>query len=179
MGSSAAPAASSRQRRSAHLAAAHWIAQSHPAGLVHGAVAMGAILAVIGGHEAPWGWLAAGMLGALSVYWLTHAYTHALGIGVAGDQRRLVRRLLQSARLESAVLIGGLPALVAFVLAMQLGAKPPDAIDVALWVTLTLLGVVGYLAGHLAGITGWRLVGETMFAVWVGGCMVTLNTLLH
>ena len=168
-----------RQRRGIRLATADWLAKTHPAGLMHGAVVMGAVLALISDHEEPLLSVTGTAASILVVYWLTHAYADALSRGITGDRRRLTRRLMRSARHELPVLLGGLPALITFTLVMGLGASFADAIDAALWLTLVILAGAGYLAAHLAGITRWRLVGETAFAAFVGGCMVSLNSLLH
>ncbi|HWL96303.1 MAG TPA: hypothetical protein VNP20_03105 [Nocardioidaceae bacterium] len=176
---SMATTAGDRQRRGVRLAAADWLAQAHPAGLMHGAVVMGAVLALVSDHEEPMISVTGTAATILVVYWLTHAYADALSRGITGDRRHLTKRLVRSARHETAVLLGGLPALLTFALFMGFGASFVDAIDAALWLTLLMLTGAGYLAAHLAGITRWRLVGETAFAFFVGGLMVTLNSLLH
>jgi hypothetical protein len=176
---STVPAAGTRPRRSLRVATADWLAQAHPAGLMHGAVVMGAVLALLGDDEEPALVVTGTAASILVVYWLTHAYADALSRGITGDRRHLTRRLLRSARHETAVLLGGLPALLTFALVMGLGASFADAIDAALWLTLLMLTGAGYLAAHLAGITRWRLVGETAFAFFVGASMVALNSALH
>jgi hypothetical protein len=156
-----------------------WLAGFHPAGLMHGAVVMGAVLALVADDEASSAAVAASAAGVLVVYWATHAYSDALGAGVGGDRVHLFRRLRRFGRRDAAVLLGGLPALAVFSVMTLLGAAFPYAVDGALWLTLLLLTAVGYLAAHVAGVTGWRLAGETAFAALVGGCIVLLNTGLH
>lgn len=172
------PAAGSRLGFRA--AAARKLAESHPAGLMHGAVVMGAVLALIALTEAAASQAAGGSADILVIYWLTHAYTDALGHGMGGSDRlHLFRRLLRFGRRDMAVLFGGLPAPLVFWLATLLGAGLTAAVNAALWLTVLLLTLVGYLAAHLAGITGWRLVGETGFAALMGAGMIALNTFLH
>lgn len=155
------------------------IAEAHPAGLMHGAVVTAAVLAISSHTTESQLQVAVGAAAVLVIYWLTHAYTDALGRGIAGDRRHLIRRLLRCGRREVAVILGGLPTVLAFSLASAAGVDPDTAVTVALWLTLAMLTVVGYLAAHLAGITGWRLVGETAFAALFGTSMIVLNTLLH
>ncbi|MGH3315596.1 MAG: hypothetical protein ACRDO0_05575 [Nocardioidaceae bacterium] len=176
---STVPAAGAQPRRSLRVATANWLAQAHPSGLMHGAVVMGAVLALIGDQEESAISVTGAAASILVVYWLTHAYADALSRGITGDRRHLTRRLMRSARHETAVLLGGLPALLTFALFVGLGAGFADAIDAALWLTLLMLTGAGYLAAHMAGITRWRLVGETAFAFFVGACMVALNSALH
>lgn len=161
-------------------ATARWLAVSHPAGLMHGAVVTAAVLAVVGEQEAPAAVVVAVAVAVLVVYWLTHAYTYALSVAITGEQQhRLTRRLLSSARHEAALLRGGAPAVLTFAVALAAGASFSGAVRLALWLSLILLAVFGYVAGHLAGVRGWRLTGETAFAALVGACIVVLQTLLH
>jgi hypothetical protein len=53
------------------------------------------------------------------------------------------------------------------------------AVDVALVVIVVMLAVIGFLEGHLAGITGWRLAAQTAAAGGVGLLTVALKALLH
>jgi hypothetical protein len=155
------------------------LAEAHPAGLMHGAVVMGAVLALAPHTSSTPLQVAGGATAVLVIYWLTHAYTNALGRGIAGDQRHLTRRLVHSARHEVAVILGGLPTILALSLTAGAGARLDTAVTAALWLTLAMLAGVGYLAAHLAGISGWRLVGETAFAALFGASMIVLNSLLH
>jgi hypothetical protein len=161
------------------VAVARRLAVSHPAGLMHGAVVMGAVLALVPDDGTPAPAVAVGAAGVLVVYWLTHAFTDALGGGVGGDRMHLGRRLLRHGRRDAAVLVGGLPGLVTFAVLTGSGVGFAEAVEVALWLTLLLLGAVGHLSAHLAGVTGWRVMGEAAFAALLGACIVSLNTLLH
>jgi hypothetical protein len=161
-----------------HVAVARWLAGSHPAGLMHGAVVMGAVLALVDGGD-PVLEVDIWALGVLVVYWLTHAFSDALSGGVGGDRLHLGHRLWLHGRRDASVLAGGLPALATFVVLTASGVGPADAVEAALWLTLLLLASVGYLAAYLAGVTGWRLWAEAAFAGLLGAGIVTLNTLLH
>jgi hypothetical protein len=171
-------AGTAHRRHGLRVAVARRLARAHPAGIMHGAVVMGAVFALIA-HEGSTARVGAGATAVLVVYWLTHAYTDALGHGLHGEQVHLARRLVRFGRRDAAIALGGLPAVVTFGLALLLGAGIAQAVSVVLWMTLVLLTAVGYLAAHVAGITGWRLVGETLFATLLGACMVMLNTFLH
>jgi hypothetical protein len=159
--------------------AARWVAGANPAGMLEGAVVSAAVLAVVGEHEASAHTVLLTAIGVLAIYWLTHAYADALTVGLQDGQRRLWRQLLSSAWEEAAVLVGGIPALVVFAAAAGFGETFSVAVDFALWFTVWLLATVGHLAGYQAGVTGWRLTGETLLAGFGGAVMVLLKTLLH
>jgi hypothetical protein len=166
-------------RHGIRRATAQWLSESHPAGLMHGAVIMGAGLALVSEEDTS----TEGVVGAsalvLVIYWLTFAYTDALGHLSGGDRAHLTHRLLRYGRRDLAVPLGGLPALLTMVVWVSFGGSLTAAVNAALWLTVGLLALVGYLAAHVAGVTGWRLVGETFFAALFGAGMITLNTWLH
>ena len=89
----------------------------------------------------------------LGTYWLTHIYVDALHREFEGDQRNLFRRTLSSAGSESAILEGGVPAIVVFVAASLLGGDEVQAAKIAIWFTVGLLALVGYLAARHSGRT--------------------------
>ena len=154
------------------------LADLHPAAMIHGALVMGATLALMS-NKAPAKWSMISAAGVLVIYWFTHAYTHALGQGIDGDHRRLAVRLIPSARHETPILLGGLPALAACTAAILLGAELSTGMWIGLWFTVVLMAAYGYLAAHQAGVIGWRVGAETVFAAILGLFMVALNTLLH
>lgn len=165
-------------RHGFRLRVARRFAALHPAGMIHGSLVMGATLALMSDKtRAEVSVL--GAAGVLTIYWLSHAYTHALGRGIGGDRVHLAARLLSSIRHEWPVFLGGLPALLVFAAMLAFGSQVATAMLAGLWVTVVLMAVSGYLAAHQAGVSGWRTVAETAFAALLGLFMVGLNTLLH
>lgn len=154
------------------------LAALHPSGMIHGALVMGATLALMTDKAAADVSLA-GAAGVLVIYWLSHGYTHALGRGIDGDDQHLAARLVRSLGHELPVLWGGLPALVVVAVVLAAGGELGTAMLLGLWVTVVLMAVYGYLAAHQAGVSGWRAAAETVFASLLGLFMVALNTLLH
>lgn len=167
-----------RARHGQRMRLARRLADLHPAGMIHGALVMGATLALMSDQTAAEvSLLGAG--GVLTIYWLSHAYTHALGRGMAGDHQHLAARLVASTRHEAPVFWGGLPPLVVCAAVLAAGVEVGGAMLAGLWVTVVLMAAYGYLAAHQAGVSGWRAAGETAFAALLGLFMVALNTLLH
>jgi hypothetical protein len=177
--SAAGTAETGRPRPGVRLATAQWLADFHPAGFMHGAVVMGAVLALVDDEGSSTLSVMSAAAGVLVIYWLTHAYTDALGQGLSGERRHLLHRLLRFGRRDSPLLLGGVPALLVFAVALGFGTAFAGAVEIALWVTLVLLAGCGYLAAHIAGVTGWRLLTETVFAGLVGAFMISINTWLH
>jgi hypothetical protein len=160
--------------------AARWIASSNPEAMLEGAVVSAAVLAVVGEHEASLQEVVLGAFGVLVIYWATHAYADALSQELQHRRRQLARQMLASALGEIAVVRGGIPAIAVFaVTGSFLGETFAVAVNFALWFSVLLLATVGHLAGYRAGVTGWRLTGQTLLAGAGGAVMVLLKSLLH
>jgi hypothetical protein len=160
-------------------AAARRFARGDPAELLYGAIVSAAVLATVSSHGegAIYVALAAGVV--LAVYWMAHVYTHALSEQFAGDQRNLLRRLRTSASHEASVLKGGLPAILVFILAVVLGAKPSTAAFAALYFSVVLLIFAGYMGARAAGLTGRAVVAESAGAGLFGVLIIAAKSLLH
>ncbi len=66
-----------------------------------------------------------------------------------------------------------------YLVALAVGLGVEESALVAVWFTVLLLGVVGFLAAFRAGARGGRLVGETLLAAAFGGVVIAVKYLLH
>ncbi|WP_141013708.1 hypothetical protein [Nocardioides sambongensis] len=156
-----------------------WIARSGAGGLLYGAVVTAAVLVAAGGHDSSTRRVVATWAFVLGTYWLTHVYVHAAAAQFHGDDRNLLRRTLTSGRGESSVLLGGVPAMVVFVIAATAADGTLAAERIALYATVVLLAGVGFLGGRAAGRTVPASLGEAFGAGMLGVIMVAAKTLLH
>jgi hypothetical protein len=69
--------------------------------------------------------------------------------------------------------------LLSLLIARLCGATAFEASEIALVVTIVLLGLHGHAAGRAAGVRGVRLVFVTATAVLLGAVMVVLKVLLQ
>ena len=145
--------------------------------LIEGAVVVGAIL-VVASHGSSDTRLVATALGVLAIYWLTHAYAHALS-GTLSQRKRLFGLLFKAIRHDSTILVGGFPALFVFAVALAFGAEFGSAVSAGLWATILFLTGVGFVAGYRIGLRGWPLGLEGLLAGSAGAFMLLLKTLLH
>ena len=116
--------------------------------------------------------------GCLAIYWLTHAYAHALS-GTLSQRKRLFGLLFKAIRHDSTILVGGFPALLVFAVALAFGAEFGSAVSAGLWATILFLTGVGFVAGYRIGLRGWPLGLEGLLAGSAGAFMLLLKTLLH
>jgi len=146
--------------------------------LIEGAVVVGALL-VVASHGSSDTRVLATALGVLAIYWLTHAYAHALS-DTLSQRQRLFGLLFNAIRHDSTILAGGLPGLLVFAVALAFGTEfGGTAISVGLWATILFLAGVGFVAGYRMGLRGWRLGLEALLAGSAGAFMLLLKTLLH
>ena len=99
----------------------------------------------------------------------------AIGGRFRDSDHTITERLRLATSEEVWVLIGGVPALAVFLVGRVLGLGVTDS---ALF-TVLMLGVVGHLAAHRAGVRGWALTAETVVAGAFGLVIIGLKTLLH
>jgi hypothetical protein len=150
-----------------------------PAGLLYGAVVSAATLGVLAGsHESTR--VALATLGVLLVYWSAHVYIHSFSKQLKGVQPGLfVQRTRESAREEVGVLLGGLPALLLYVVLVAAGVEPPTAGYISLFFVVVLLVTVAYLGALRAGLTRRIALVEAAGAGSFGVAIVLMKALLH
>ena len=150
-----------------------------PRDLLYGAIVAGFVMAVSSVH-APTGDRVVVATGLVAVgYWLAHCYVDAVSGRFRDSGHSLWDRTLTAFRLNVAVLLGAVPAMVVYAVAYLVGLGVEDAALVAVWFTVVLLGLVGFLAAWRAGDRGARLVGETALATALGGVVIAVKYLLH
>jgi len=150
-----------------------------PAGLLYGAVVSAATLGVLA-HAEESTRVAVATLGVLLVYWSAHVYIHAFSKQLKGhDNGLFVQRTTASAREEVGVLIGGLPAVVVYMILVALGVHPPTAGYISLFFVIVLLFTVGYLSAVRAGLSHRTALIEAAGAGSFGVVIVLMKALLH
>ncbi|MDF9875397.1 hypothetical protein [Cellulosimicrobium cellulans] len=150
-----------------------------PHDLLYGAIVAGFVMAVSSVH-APTGDRVVVATGLVAVgYWLAHCYVDAVSGRFHDSGHSLWDRTLAALRLNVGVLLGAVPGIVVYLLAYAFGLGVEDAALVAVWFTVLLLGVVGFLAAYRAGARGARLAGETLLAAAFAGVVIAVKYLLH
>ena len=155
------------------------IARGNPAGLLYGAIITGAVMSATANHVPSTARVLVAAVFVLVVYWLADVYVRAFAEPFHNGRSPLPKRLVAAARHESRVLLGGVPALAMTIVASVLGADTALAVNLALWLTVTELGAVGYLAARYVGSSPRSAVGESLAAAVLGVVMVVAKTFLH
>jgi hypothetical protein len=159
--------------------AARWVARTDPGGLLYGAIVTAAVLAAVSAHDDDSKRVVLTTAVFLVVYWMAHVYISALSTQFGGDSRFFFPRLATAARHETGVLKGGIPALVVYLIAYLLGGDVSDAAAVAVYFSVVLLMVFGYLGAHQAGLRGRAMLSEVAAGAFFGVLIVIGKSLLH
>ncbi|SDF66792.1 hypothetical protein SAMN04487781_2135 [Cellulosimicrobium cellulans] len=150
-----------------------------PHDLLYGAIVAGFVMAVSSVH-APTGDRVVLATSLVAVgYWLAHCYVDAVSGRFHDTGHSLWGRTVVALRSNVGVLLGAVPGIAVYLVALAVGLGVEESALVAVWFTVLLLGVVGFLAAFRAGARGGRLVGETLLAAAFGGVVIAVKYLLH
>ena len=156
-----------------------WASRLDSGSLLYGTIVSAAALAVGAGRgETAFG-MDEAMVTTLVVYWLAHIYTKTVSERRPGSATPLHRLLQHSAKHESTILLGGLPAVIlTTALALAHISLWPTVLAV-LGLAIAVLVLEGAMAGVNAGVRGWRLAGEAGSAAVLGAILAALLVSLH
>ena len=155
------------------------IAVINPARLLYGMIITAAVLSTTEPNVDRVARLAGIVVFVLGIYWLADVYVRTFAYQFGGHRMPLGWRLRSAARHEVSVLLGGVPALTATVLGYAAGLDLSRAVDWALWLTVVLLALAGYLATRRAGAGPWSAAGEAAVAGLFGVVMIVVKGLMH
>jgi hypothetical protein len=148
--------------------------------LIYTTITLVSVLIIYDGwnHLSFWGVLAV-ILGPMLAIFLSHLFGAELGTRVAMG-RALTWRERRMAFVEECrfLVIAAPPVLILIVLSVA-GVSYGHIIQVIILVGVASLGLWGGLAGHRAGLTGWRLVASTLYGLLLGGVILALQAVLQ
>ena len=162
-----------------HTAAPDWASRMDPGNLLYGAIVATAALAIGASRGETAADMTETMATTLVVYWLAHIYIATVRERPEGSATPLHKLIWDSAKNESAILAGGMPAVIV--------ASALTVAGISLWLSawfdlgtgIVVLVLVGFLVGLRAGVHGWRLSAEALSAAILGGILAALLVSLH
>jgi hypothetical protein len=163
----------------ARSAAAGWVARADTAALLYGAILSAAVMASISLESDDATRVALSTTSVLFVYWLADVYVHAISMRFDRSEHHLGTRVVAAARHEVGILEGGLPSIAIYLLAYVLVRDSSDAAFAALWFSVVMLMVVGYVGAHRGGASGRAAIIEALGAGLFGMVIIGAKTLLH
>ena len=147
-------------------------------GTVHGTIVGASVLAVSGGVTSSLAAVEAGLyvLATVVVFWIAHGWGHALGYRAAGLPEHGFFKCLRD---QLPIVESVIPPLVALGLASAVGASADTAIDVAIWVCVGQLGLLGVGVARREGLPPHRVVTTALGCAALGLVMVALKAIVH
>jgi hypothetical protein len=147
-------------------------------GTVHGTIVAASVLAVSGGVSSTLEAVEAGLyvLATVVVFWIAHGWGHALGFRAAGmPEHGFFKCLVDQLPIVESVV----PPLVALGLAEAAGASADTAIDLAIWVCVGQLALLGVGVARREGLPPHRVATTALGCAALGMVMVALKAIVH
>jgi hypothetical protein len=135
------------------------------AGIVYGAIAVGAAIAVAAGYQNSAWLILLTVIATAIIYWLVHVYCDVLGRRAYERTRRPRADTISAAFAEAPILEGSLPPVVVLLVAAVLGASGSNA---AFWGMLAVIATLVVWPLVFVGRRGGS-VREAMLEGLVGG----------
>jgi hypothetical protein len=145
---------------------------------IYGTIVTAAVIAA-GGNQLTTAALELTVLITLLVYWLAEQYAELLGQHTHAGRLPSVGQVGASLADAWPMVSASFLPLVSLLVARLCGASSFGAAEIALVITIALLGFHGQAAGRAAGVRGFRLVMVTATAVLLGTVLVVLKALLQ
>jgi hypothetical protein len=149
-----------------------------PVGWLYGTMVTASLFTLAGLHPGSYERLLAVVVLTLTMYWMSHVYVRVVETRMSDPGRTLLELVRESLRHESPMLLGGAPAVLTY-LAFLISGSSSHASIAAIWVSVALLGFIGYRIGVRVGATGIRLVREAIGCSLFGIALVGLKVFLH
>jgi len=154
--------------------------EDNPTGVIYGTITTGALLVAESTRHETSLEAAAATTTLLSLYWLVHAYSSALGERLEQPGRRWTARHLGTVAVHELTLLKGAAIpLVVLIIAELGGAGPRDATTAAVLAAVLLLVVLEAIAALRCGLSTVALVVQITVSAVIGVAVLTLKIAIH
>jgi hypothetical protein len=152
---------------------------TNPGGAVYGTITVGALLAAESWQRETYLETIAGVVLALVLYWIAHAYAEFADARLRNGEGLSLEGLGRAMGHELSLLSGAAAPLLALVVFDIAGASLSTAINAAIWTAAAMLVLIELVAGIRAELTGRELVGQTALGGLLGCLVIALHVSLH
>lgn len=146
---------------------------------VYGLITVSALLAAESAAGETFGETVLGVVVALLLYWLAHAYSEFVSWRAEAGERLTRSGIRRVLRRELPILAGALPPLLAVLVAWAAGGGLSTAISIALWTAAATILVAEVVAGLQAKLSGRELVVQALVGTALGLLILALKLALH
>lgn len=146
---------------------------------VYGLIAVSGLLAAETASRETYAKTVLGVVVALLLYWLAHAYSEFVYHRVEAHEKLTRAGLVRTLRWELPILIGAAPPLIEVLIAWVVGASLGTGITIALWVSAATILVAEVIAGLQAELTARQVVMQALVGTALGVLVLVLRLVLH
>lgn len=148
-------------------------------GLVYGTIAIGALLAAETAQTETYLETIGGVLIALVIYWMAHAYSQFTAERLDRGEPLKIAVFGRVMMREISVLVGAAIPLLALVVFGITGASLTTAVNAAIWTSAGMILLIEVVAGVRADLSGADLVKQSTLGALIGVLMIALKLVLH
>ncbi|HTU85951.1 MAG TPA: ester cyclase [Solirubrobacteraceae bacterium] len=145
----------------------------------YGLITVSALIAAESATRETYAETVVGVVLALILFWLAHAYSELVGWRLRRPERLTWVGLGRALRQELPILVGATPPLLALLIAWVAGAKLGTAITIALWTAAAALFATEFAAGIQADLCGRDLAIQALVGAALGVLILALKLALH
>ena len=146
---------------------------------VYGLITVSALLAAESATVQTYAETIVGVLLALVLFWLAHAYSEFVSWRAEAGERLTRAGITRMLRRELPILVGATPPLVAVLIAWAAGLGLGTGITIALWTSSATILVAEVVAGLQADLSGRKLAVQAVIGTAFGVLILVLKLALH
>lgn len=149
------------------------------AGLIYGTIVVAALLDAESAVSETYVETVAGVLIAVSVYWLAHSYATFAGHRLSRREALRPRELADALIVQRTILAGAIVPLVVLLLSWAAGASLDTAVNIAIYMAAAMLVLIELVAGLRARLSGIPLLVQTLFGATLAALVIALKLVFH
>lgn len=146
---------------------------------VYGLITVSGLLAAESAARETYAETVLGVLLALLLFWLAHAYSEFVAVRAEEGERLTRAGIRRMLRWELPILVGATPPILAVLIGWAAGAGLGSAITIALWISAATILVAELTAGLLAKLSGRELVLQALVGTAFGVLILVIKLALH
>ena len=153
--------------------------QNPAAGLIYGTIVVAALLDAESAARETYPATVGGVVIAVLLYWLAHAYADFTGHRLKRREAIEFREFGGSLITELTIVLGAAIPLAVLFLSWAAGASLDTAVNVGIYTSAAMVVVIELVAGLRARLAGAHLLLQVSFGAALGGLIIALKVVFH
>src|SRR5436305_10604753 len=149
------------------------------AGLIYGTIVVAALLDAESAVKETYAETVAGVVIAVLVYWLAHAYATFAGQRLSRRETFHLSDLTQALVEQATILAGAMVPLGVLLIGWAAGASLDTAVNIGIYTSAAMLLLIELVSGLRAHLSGPALLIQTLFGATLGALVIALKLVFH